>query len=439
VGYAPIVQDRAQRRNILMALLAMATSILGFVLASSFSKPPETLEKVERRPGPEKPPLPMPPPPPLEKAELDASITTLDKWLGATAAQTATTANSDVVVLLHALRGLGPAHDLNGKSTRQAFLERLPTVLMLQEGKPRVNPLQAELPEFAALATLLEADVPLDQSLLPKLTLGVWLEQARNTPAITADATDWYSRNWLIDALAVAIAREVEPPSSEAVRDQLHSVAAAGFDKLMREHAVFSRWAGQGPQVALQSRDTVELTRQQQLGPYALEGWGLPLAHSVLRAVVTLNQARGTRDDSLDEASRQLLGQLVVRQLFERQLWAAAENPLPTSNPVDQLGYCGRLLEALAWARLAIDSATHSGDQRSQPEIGTTLRDCASSISAVIVPLRLTSPATIPSQPSEAQSATLRRTAQAVSEALRGLRMVRRAYWPTPPKSAPPQ
>ncbi|HEX2880954.1 MAG TPA: hypothetical protein VHO25_15590 [Polyangiaceae bacterium] len=426
------MQDRAQRRNILIGLLLMAGAVGGALLMAPRTEAPVTVAK---RPGPDKPPLPMPPPPQLQKADLDASIATLDQWLSATAAQTAATPSSDVALLLYALRGLGPAHDLKGKTTRQALLERLPTALMLQDGKPLLSPLQAELPELAVLATLLEADVPLDQSLLPNVTVGTWLEQARKAPTAVANAADWYSRNWLIDVLAIAVGREVDPPSSEAAREQLHGFIAAGFDVLSQAHRVFGTWAGQGPHVALQSRDSVEQLRQQQLGPYAFEGWGLPLAHSVLRAVVTLNQASGASDESLDEASRQLLGQLVLRQLFERQLWAPSKNPLPTSNPVDQLAYCGRQLEALAWTRLAIDTANDDGPTK----IGSALRDCAQSISDVIVPLRLNSPTASPTQLSETQTAEVRRLAEAVSQALRGLRMVRRAYWPTPPKSAPPQ
>jgi hypothetical protein len=432
VGYARIVQDRAQRRNILIGLLLMASGVGGALLMAPRTEAPVAVEK---RPGPDKPPLPMPPPPALQKADLDASITTLDGWLSTTATQTLAAQSSDIALLLYALRGLGPAHDLKGKTTRQAVLERLPTALLLQEGKPLLSPLQAELPQFAVLATLLEADVPLEQSLLPKVTVGTWLEQARKTPTTVANAADWYSRHGLLDVLAIAVGREVEPPSSEAVREQLHGFTAAAFDVLSQAHRIFGTWAGQGPQVALQSRDSVEQLRQQQLGPYALEGWGLPLAHSVLRAVVTLNQATGASDASLDEASRQLLGQLVVRQLFERQLWVPAKDPLPTSNPVDQLGYCGRMLEALAWARLAIDSS----DDDDPTKIGSALRDCAQSISEVIVPLRLDSPTASATPLSETQTAELRRLAEAVSQALRGLRMVRRAYWPTPPKSAPPQ
>jgi hypothetical protein len=284
------------------------------------------------------------------------------------------------------------------------------------------------------LATLLEADVPLEQTLLPNLTLGNWLEHARKAPAVPANDADWYSRNWWLDALSIGVAREVDPPSSAAAREQLHNAATAGFDRLSRGHRIFGTWAGQGARAAVQSRDTVELTRQQQLGPYSLEGWGLPLAHSVLRAVVTLNQVQDVPDKTLNEASRQLLGQLVVRQLFERQLWASSENPLPTAKPVDQLGYCGRLLEALAWARLAIDSAIDEGPA----QIGPALRDCASSVAAAMKPLGLTAPPAGPPT-GDAQAAQVRRTAEGVSQALRGLRMVRRAYWPAPAaNSAPP-
>lgn len=412
----------------------MAGGIGGALLTAPRAAPPA---KVEKRPGPDQPPTALPTPPPVDKAVLDATIDTLDHWLTRAAVN-----SSDLTVLLHAVRGLGPDHDLKGKTTKQALLERLPSALMLQDGKPRVSPLQADLPEVQVLAVLLEADVPLQQTLLDKISVGSWLEQTRKAALAAPNGTEWYSRNWLIDVLAVAAGRNNEAANNEAVLEQLHDFAVAGFSELSRAHTVFGKWAGQGPQVALQSRDAVEQLRQQQLGPYALEGWGLSLAHSVLRAVVTLNQARGAADASLDQSARQLLGQLVMRQLFERQLWAPGKDPLPSNGPIDQVGYCGRLLEGLAWARLAIDDPTGNG-ARQQKELGPTLRDCATSISGALVALKLTAAAT----PEPANSAPpqlgertdLQRRSEAVSQALRGLRMVRRAYWPPQPKSAPSQ
>lgn len=434
MGYAWIVQDRARRRNILIGLLLMATGIVGALLTTPRSNP----QQVEKRePSPDKPPTALPTPPPLDKAELDATIKTLDQWLTSAAAN-----SNDLAVLLHAVRGLGPDHDLKGKTTKQALLERLPSALMLQDGKPRVSPLQADLPDLAVLAVLLEADVPLEQPLLDKVSVGSWLQQTQKEAVAVRRSNEWYSRNWLIDVLTVAAGRGIEAASSEQPRERLHDFAVAGFSELSRTHTVFGKWAGQGPQVALQSRDSVEQLRQQQLGPYGLDGWGLSLAHSVLRAVVTLNQARGAADASLDQSARQLLGQLVMRQLFERQLWAPGKDPLPTSGPIDQLGYCGRLLEALAWARLAIDDPMDHG-ARQQNELGPTLRDCATSISGAIAPLQLTATAT-PEPPGSplpqlGERTDLQRRSEAVSQALRGLRMARRAYWPSQPKSAPSQ
>ncbi len=409
----------------------MAGGIGGALLTARKAEPPV---KTEKRSGPDKPPTALPTPPPLDKAELDATIKTLDQWLTSAAAN-----SNDLVVLLHAVRGLGPDHDLKGKTTRQALLERLPSALLLQDGKPRVSPLQADLPDLEVLAVLLEADVPLEQPLLDQVSVGSWLQQTQKDAAAARGGIEWHSRNWLLDVLTVAAARGIEAANSAAAHEQLHDFAVAGLSELSRAHTVFGKWAGQGPQVALQSRDAVEQLRQQQLGPYALEGWGLSLAHSVLRAVVTLNQARGASDASLDQSARQLLGQLVMRQLFERQLWAPGKDPLPTNGPIDQLGYCGRLLEALAWARLAIDDP----GARQQQELGPTLRDCASSISGALVPLKLTGAAT-PEPPHSplpqlGERTALQRRAEAVSQALRGLRMVRRAYWPSQPKSAPPQ
>lgn len=448
VGYAGIVQDRQERRNIWIALLLVGTSIVCFTVAGIVSRPPSPPATVEKRPGPDQPPsaAPLPPPPPVQKADLDAPIETLDRWLSTTAAST-----SDFAVLLHAVRGLGPNHDLNGKTTRQAFLERVPSALMVQEGKPILSPLQAggeiagrelggggPLTDLAVLAVLLEADVPLDQPVIEKITVGSWLEQV-STASVAAKpnegktSDEWSSRNWLIDVLSIAAARGVETAITPSALERLKTLTRSGFDQLSHAHGLFNRWTGKGTLVALQARDTLEQTMQQGLGPYALEGWGLPLAQSVERAVTTLNQTRNTPDAALDDASRQLVGQLVVRQLFERQRWAP-KDPLPSAHPIDHFGYCGRLLEALAWTRLAIASG---GSDERRDEIAPTVRDCVSTLSRLIVPLRLTTSAAQPAAPptasDDAQATALRNSAEAVSQALRGLRLVRRAYWPAPP------
>jgi hypothetical protein len=453
VGYASIVQDRARRRNIVIAAALAASTLAASAMVWVLSKAPDakTPPKIETRPGPDQPPsaVPLPPPPPVQKADLDALIQTLDRWLSVTA-----THNDDFIVLLHALRGLGPNHDLGGKSTRQAFLERVPSALMVQEGKPILSPLQAggeiaghelggrggPLADLAVLAVLLEADVPLEQPLIEPITVGSWLAQASNLDAAPRP-DDWYSRNWLIDVLSIAAARGVEAAITEASLERLKTLTRAGFDRLAAAHGLFGRWAGKGQLVALQARDTLEQSMQQGLGPYALEGWGLPLAHSVERAVVTLNQTRTTTDTALDDASRQLLGQLVVRQLFERQRWAG-KDPLPGARPIDHVAYCGRMLEALAWARLAIASA---GSDERRDEIAPTVRDCVGTLSGWGVSLGPSTPAPVAGQPAAppvaapptAVNAAIeqRITAEAVSQALRGLRLVRRAYWPPQDKS----
>jgi hypothetical protein len=428
VGYAGIVQDRSRRRNLLIALLLTMGALIGVVVVTSPRPAPP--EKVEKHPGPDKPPpAPMPPPPPVDKAALDSTIDALDRWL-----TSAATNSNDFTVLLHALRGLGPDHPLSGKTTRQVLLERLPNALLLQDGKLRLSPLQSSVPDFELLAVLLESDLPLEQPLLENVSVGSWLEQARQSIAMPR-GSDWYSINWSIDVLALAASREAAV--APAARQKLQDLAVAGFQRLSTEHGVFGKWAGKGALAALEAPDTLAQMRQQQLGPYALEGWGLPLAQSVLRAVAALNQSdappkkepNGNRP--LDDAARALLGQLVVRQLFERQLWVSKE-PLSSATLVDQLGYCGRELEALAWARLAILS---SSPQERRDEIAPTLRDCVSSINKVIVPLRFSDPAARPqepAQPTQLGPTELQRSAEAVSQALRGLRMVRRAYWPRP-------
>ena len=130
----------------------------------------------------------------------------------------------------------------------------------------------------------------------------------------------------------------------------------------------------------------------------------------MLRAVVTLNQ--NAAEPAFDPRAPQLLAALTVRQRFERELWAASKDPLPTSDPKLHLAYCGRLLEAIGWAKLAITPSS------AQPDKNDAATDCALAVTRLIAERR------------QAMQVEGAHWMEPVSHALRGMRMLRRTRWP---------